>query len=385
MRVAVIVILLTPIILFAAILAAIFVPEVFRYPSGCGRLCRPDFWESATVSDVAAEMESGKDVNGSRGTDLNSPLHLAIQHNSDVAVVEYILRHGADPNSSGYVDAGGHHGDDWWKSHRTPLQLAADTGSSPAVVQQLLRYGADPNPPTHHDRLDESPLFYASRLWYEGSDAVVAILLEAGADVNSRSINGLTPLHRAMYKAAPTAVALMLSHGADVHARTNSDNFNLGGRSETPLHAAAESNPDAEVITTLLAWNADINAEAIDGVTPLHRAVSFNESIEVVALMLDRGADINAKTTVGETPLHWAVAHRLNSGVIPLLMDRGADVKAQNVYGDSPLHITGDLEIVALLIERGADKSSRNKAGKTPCENAKEHGGSPVLQQTLCR
>ena len=97
MRLFVIVTLSMPTVLFAAILAAIFVPELFRYPSECGRLCRPDFWESATVRDVAAEIESGADVNGSRGTDLNSPLHLAIQHNYDVAIVEYILRHGADP------------------------------------------------------------------------------------------------------------------------------------------------------------------------------------------------------------------------------------------------------------------------------------------------
>ena len=282
-----------------AVAVELLLPGCSGYPSECGRLCRPDFRESVTVGDVEAEVERGADVNGARGADINSPLHLAIQHRADVDVVQVMLERGADPNASGHVITGGHHGDDWWESHRTPLKLAADLGSSPDVVRTLLEHGADPYPSTHFDREDESPLFYSARLWYEGSDTTVALLLEHGADPNATSIGGLIPLQRAMYEAGPSVVELFLEHGADVHARTDPGNFTIGGRFATPLHAAAEANSDQESIATLLDWGADVDAGAMDRVTPLHMATSFNENPDVIVLLLRMGADIEARTSIG--------------------------------------------------------------------------------------
>jgi ankyrin repeat protein len=53
----------------------------------------------------------------------------------------------------------------------------------------------------------------------------VRLLISAGADVNSRNDDNITPLH---YQRDEGVVRLLISAGADVNSRSNSDN--------TPLH-----------------------------------------------------------------------------------------------------------------------------------------------------
>lgn len=335
---------------------------------GCGRLCQPGFWETAGLADVEAELEAGADVNGSRPPDFNSPLHLAIEYRAGVDVVALLLKHGANPNASGYIILSNYHGDGWSKSHRTPLQLAIEQyNRPPAIIESLLDHGADPNPKTDGDFDGEAPLYYASRLWYEGDRAIIELLLEHGADIGARDPNGLTPFHRAMYEADPAVITLLLDYGADIHARTNSENYSLGGSFATPLHQAAEASGYPESITTLLDHGADIHAKDEEGNTPLHLATS-NQNNQVVALLLDRGADINTENKDGDTPLHLAIYHDRSPDIIPLLLAQGADINVQNKYGDTPLNkaIERSPAIIPILLEHGADVNIQNINGITP-------------------
>ena len=52
---------------------------------------------------------------------------------------------------------------------------------------------------------------------------------------------------------------------------------------------------------------ADVNAKNANGVTPLHYAAWSNENPEVLTLLIKAGADVNAKNEDGWTPLDWAV------------------------------------------------------------------------------
>ena len=243
----------------------------------------------------------------------------------------------------------------------------------------LLEYGAEPNPPTVYDTNDESPLYYATRLWYGGHPAIIALLLEYGADINAKSYDGLTPFHRAMAGAQPTLVELFLDHGADIHARTNFENYGLGGRFATPLHIAAEFNPNIESIAVLLDEGAAVNAKDADGMTPLHRASgdlftgrTEQRNIEVVKLLVAHGArrgKVKTENGRGDTPLHSAVQHSQTT-LVELLLSYGADVNAKNVYGDTPLHWATERdsrpELIAILLNHGADTNAKSGTGVTP-------------------
>jgi ankyrin repeat protein len=136
-----------------------------------------------------------------------------------VAVVEALLDHGADPNA---LAAHGY----------TPLHVAA-MSQWPAVARVLLSRGATPslavrdeygNTPLlqavgHVQTRDQWVLTYAGAVATtqyapEPSAELIGVLLDAGADVNAPTAKGNTPLHIAAYKGYAGTVRLLLARGA---------------------------------------------------------------------------------------------------------------------------------------------------------------------------
>ncbi len=91
-----------------------------------------------------------------------------------------------------------------------------------SLVQQLLEIGANPNL-----SVDDGfpPLIAALTTDRPDRNEIVKLLLQSGADVHSRGINGQLPLHCAANNDDPEAIALLLQHGADPNARTNVDYY----------------------------------------------------------------------------------------------------------------------------------------------------------------
>jgi ankyrin repeat protein len=92
------------------------------------------------------------------------------------------------------------------------------------------------------------------------------------------------------------AVKQHLAAGADVNAK---DEEGL-----TPLHLAA-SWGHKEVAELLIGKCADVNAKDIDGWTPLHDAAATGHK-EITELLIAEGADVNETDGSGETPLDYA-------------------------------------------------------------------------------
>ena len=140
------------------------------------------------------------------------------------------------------------------------------------------------------------------------------VLVEKGADVNTRSLNGTTPLHIASWWGYKAIVELLIAKGADA-------NDDKQGRGWRPLHDAADEGHVA-VAKILISKGADINAKPTWGGTPLHYACGSNRR-NMVEFLIVNGADINAKDNNGKTALSWAV-EKGHTEIVELLRKHGA-------------------------------------------------------------
>ena len=91
---------------------------------------------------------------------------------------------------------------------------------------------------------------------------------------------------------------LLLQHGANINMR------NIDGR--TPLHAALDggySDYFFDTIQLLLEHCADVNTLDNYHLTPLHTISSLSSSVRAAKLLLDHGANVHIQNGRGETPV----------------------------------------------------------------------------------
>jgi ankyrin repeat protein len=142
-----------------------------------------------------------------------------------VDVIRVLLERGADPNAQA-------------KNRSTPLHVAC-RNVQVASARALLQGGAGPSLSVR-DAWGNTPLLLAAGMPREqdawvftaagaiasktelaGGDPLVALLLEAGADVRAATDKGNTALHLAAYRGYGRTVALLLAWGADRTVRNS--------------------------------------------------------------------------------------------------------------------------------------------------------------------
>ncbi len=129
-------------------------------------------------------------------------------------------------------------------------------------------------------------------------------LIEHGANVNAKDIDGYSPLHFCMHGPCIGVARLLIEHGADANAKTN--------QGTTPLHSCVRYS--AMTLRQAMASKATgIALTAKDG----------SKSFEAARLLIEHGADVNAKNCDGYSPLH--LCHRVSSAELArLLISHGA-------------------------------------------------------------
>lgn len=281
-----------------------------------------------------------------------SALHSALLSNVTVKVVRDVIIAGAD------LDAKDFNGN-------APAYLAISRRiDSFAVLRTLLRRGADVNATNNKDESLVHATAKNGKLEY--TDA----LLDAGANPDSKDINGNTPFHIATRRGDVEFVCKLSNWRVDLEAINND-----GWR---PIHSARD---DLDMIKTLNKHGADVNKRGKYR-TALHEA-SHKDNVGVVDALIDAGADVDARChPYSRTPLHDAILYK-RWGCMEALLRRGANVNARDdigltplatvcrpssnrVRGRAPLNWKPCSEIGDFLLRRGADETITGKDGKTP-------------------
>ena len=200
-----------------------------------------------------------------------------------------------------------------------------------------------------------SPLLYAALCGLHNISRF--LIVERSQNVNARGFDHEeTPLSVASWRGYSEVARVLLEHGADTETRDND--------SYSPLEWSSQ-NGHVEVVRVLLGNHADLNFLAEDKWTALHFASEFGQ-VAVARVLLGNGADPNAKTTGNVTPLHLAD----NEGVTRILLEYGADPNARDRDNRTPLHHAQGwnhtAEVARVLLENGVDANARDAENRTP-------------------
>ena len=228
----------------------------------------------------------------------------------------------------------------------SPLHYAAYRGNA-YIVDYLLRHGGNPNTRGNHL---STPLHSAA--WGK-NQKVVELLLEDGAEVDAQTDEHETPIMTATLRGQVETVETLLALSADPHAvdKYGSNLMDLAGASGNkklvqlfkklgvkasyPLHLAAGTG-DFASIKSLLEDGRSINEQDSFGATPLLVATVAGRE-DMVIYLLEHSADPQIEAKDGYSLLHGAafsgkkslvrmmLAHGLKSAAMqqtksPLLM-----------------------------------------------------------------
>ncbi|MET0169464.1 MAG: ankyrin repeat domain-containing protein [Aliihoeflea sp.] len=136
--------------------------------------------------------------------------------------------------------------------------------------------------------------------------------------------------------------------------------------------ASAVMANDRDLVASLVAAGADINAREPSGLTLLHWQVLRND-LSRTGWLLDLGGDPEIKSLHGATAVHIA-ATKQSTGMLELLLDRGANPDAVSQRLDrTPIFVALDSRNdrhVELLIAHGADIDFADRTGSRPLAHA---------------
>jgi ankyrin repeat protein len=203
-----------------------------------------------------------------------TPLHVAA-YAGHARIVKLLIKHGGDVNTKDDLGL-------------TPLHYAA-YGRNAKVIQVLLNSGADPLALDAYCRTPLDLLGFGRNPERLGS-LLKSILASAFRSKPERE------LFKAVAEGDPRKVREALARGANPNTWT--------GTGATPLHYAAFLG-HAGVVKVLLEGGTHVDPRDRDGRTPLHYAVAGGHA-EVVDLLLSYGANPFTRDRWGLTPLDLA-------------------------------------------------------------------------------
>ena len=156
----------------------------------------------------------------------------------------------------------------------------------------------------------------------------VRVLLDKGADANTRGPKGVTPLILALEQGRTDVAKLLLEKGASTDLRDS--------RGQAAL-CVATAKRDADLVTALLEHKAAVDVRCTEERTPFLIAV-YGKNNAVAELLLAGGADVKARDLSGYSALHLA-AKNMDLEWIQRLVGLGLDVNVPDLDDATPLDV----------------------------------------------
>ena len=310
---------------------------------------------------------SAQDITGA------TPLHESVRY-GDIDIAQTLLENGADVNAEDNLG-------------KTPVMLIIPEDKRESMYRLLIAHKADV---AKKDAYGDTVLHTATMTSL--APDILALLVSAGADVNARNKDGVSPLLIAVQKRNFAHVKFYAVRGADINSADKAG--------DTPLSLALK---DGQAMLEMLVNRTNALSHDSNGNTPLHTAIIADASIEQIRYLVSLSGDVNARNSDGNNALYLAV-ERNNKPIGELLLAKNADIFSTNNTNDSPLHLAlkkgGDvqgwlitsrtisatdgsgntalhyavewgLKNAALsLIEKGAKAQAKNANGETPLFSA---------------
>src|SRR5260221_13929583 len=156
----------------------------------------------------------------------------------------------------------------------------------------------DPDPEYAHSRSKRPSQAKATPLYYAAAcglhDIAQFLIVERSQNVNTREHrDGETPLGIASRMGHSKVARVLLEHGADTETRSNYD--------YSPLDLASQ-NGHLEVVQVLLEHHPDVNSSNKYCHTSLYWA-SLSGEVVIARVLLANGADAGGKNAIKQTPL----------------------------------------------------------------------------------
>ncbi|MGK5593991.1 MAG: ankyrin repeat domain-containing protein [Parachlamydiaceae bacterium] len=243
------------------------------------------------------------------------------------------------------------------------LFLAANRGSL-ENVEFLLKHGADPNGANRPDRRPLCGIIEVPPLILPDMLPKMKLLLRHGADPEKCLYpNGESLLHRLLAMQPPLSLveAIICNPDKEKLKRLIALQDPSG---DTPLLYALRHNCSLETINLLLLRGADVHHKVADGSSTLHIAAAYSTP-KVLERLINEGCSLEEEDHFGQTPIFNATNHYENFKYL----ERRANIRHITTIGDTLLHIAamrGAPEVLDLLLESGFSLEKKNNDGQTP-------------------
>ena len=234
-----------------------------------------------------------------------------------------------------------------------------------SAVSQLLSKGVDPNCELIlSDGSRTSPLFHSIVEW--PNTEIPKMLIEAGADVNYRRINGaleVPVLSTAICAGNVGIVERLLSKGAD----PNCERVLADGSRRSPLLDSIVEWPNDAIASILINAGADVNYIGnVNGVKlPVLSSAISEGNVGIVERLLSKGADPNCERVLADgsrrSPLLDSIVEWPNDAIASILINAGADVNYIGNFNGAKVPVLSyaicksNVDSLKLLLSNGAN------------------------------